>query len=430
MRKGSLIIGLLITWCGAADALAQAPTTLTLKQAETLALTNHPQIKSAAFTALAARAAVVQVRSVYYPQVQGATTGVEATTGARITAGLLNNPSIFARYADGAIVNQFITDFGHTGDLVQTSILRATAQDQNTVASRATVLVVVDEAYFGALKAQSVLAVAHQTVDLRQSVADQVSALEKSGYKSGLDLSFAEVDLSQAKLLLLQAQSDADAAFALLNAAMGLGTDQMYTLVEEPPPPALPSSAEEMVSEALRDRPDLLSSRLNRDADFKYVEAEKKLWYPTVSTVGVAGVTPFHVSQITSDYYVAAGFNVTIPIFNGHLFSAERAEAEYNALASDQNVKNQENLISRDVRVAWLTANTAYQALSVTAQLLANATEAMTLARARYDLGLSSIVELSQAQLNLTQAQIANASAKYDYQIRRSELSYQIGSLH
>ena len=81
-------------------------------------------------------------------------------------------------------------------------------------------------------------------------------------------------------------------------------------------------------------------------------------------------------------------------------------------------------------RTAWLDAGTAYQRLAVTAQLLKEATLALDLAQARYKLGLSSIVELSQAQLNLTQAQIADSSAKYDFQIQSAALSYQIGQLH
>jgi len=86
--------------------------------------------------------------------------------------------------------------------------------------------------------------------------------------------------------------------------------------------------------------------------------------------------------------------------------------------------------VARDVRLAWLNAKTAYERLSLTAQLLKEAAQALDLAQARYKLGLGSIVELSQAQLNLTQAQTDNAGAKYDYQISRADLDYQIGALH
>ena len=121
---------------------------------------------------------------------------------------------------------------------------------------------------------------------------------------------------------------------------------------------------------------------------------------------------------------------MNIPIFNGFLFSARHQEANLRAKAADQAMRDLADRISRDVRTAWLDAGTAYQRLAVTAQLLKEATLALDLAQGRYKLGLSSIVELSQAQLNLTQAQIADTSAKYDFQIQSAVLAYQTGQLH
>jgi outer membrane protein len=77
-----------------------------------------------------------------------------------------------------------------------------------------------------------------------------------------------------------------------------------------------------------------------------------------------------------------------------------------------------------------LNAATAYQRLGLTLELLQQAQLAMELSQSRYDLGLAAIVELSQAQLNLTSAQIANTTARYDYQEQRALVDYQIGVLH
>ena len=128
--------------------------------------------------------------------------------------------------------------------------------------------------------------------------------------------------------------------------------------------------------------------------------------------------------------YAAAGFNVNIPLFNGRLFGALHTEAKEQAEAQGQYLRDLENRIVRDVRTAWLNANSGFQRLAITQQLLAQANLALELAQSRYKLGLSSIVELSQAQLNQTQAQIEQASAKYDYEVQISELEYQTGSLH
>jgi outer membrane protein len=88
-----------------------------------------------------------------------------------------------------------------------------------------------------------------------------------------------------------------------------------------------------------------------------------------------------------------------------------------------------ENRVARDVRIAWLDAQTAFQRLDLTNQLLAQASDALDLAQQRYNLGLSSIVELTQAQLNQTSAQIEQAAVRYEYQARNAALRFQIGSL-
>jgi outer membrane protein len=153
------------------------------------------------------------------------------------------------------------------------------------------------------------------------------------------------------------------------------------------------------------------------------------LWTPTISAVGTAGLVPYREDELASRY-AAAGFNVNIPIFNGHLYGALRNEADAHARAQEQYLRDLQNRIVRDVRTSWLNANSGFQRLSVTNQLLQEATQALDLAQVRYKLGLGSIVELSQAQLGITQAQIEQASAKYDYQMQLSALNYQLGALH
>ena len=127
--------------------------------------------------------------------------------------------------------------------------------------------------------------------------------------------------------------------------------------------------------------------------------------------------------------YEGAAVNVDIPIFNGHLFSARKQAAHYEAQAADQRVRNLQQQVERDVRGAWISASTAYQRIPVTEELLKQAQLALELAQGRYNLGLASIVEITQAQLNLTQAQIENVTADYDYQSAYAELQYTIGAL-
>jgi outer membrane protein len=82
------------------------------------------------------------------------------------------------------------------------------------------------------------------------------------------------------------------------------------------------------------------------------------------------------------------------------------------------------------VRNSWQRANEAFQSLAVTAHLVAQSKEALRLAQARYDAGLGSIVELNEAQVNETSAEISAADANYTYLSRRAELDFAAGLLN
>jgi len=411
----------------AATGMAQTPQQLTLKEAESIALQNHPRIQASRFQALAAGEATREIRSIYYPQMFGSMTGVIADHDSRITAGGLNNPIIYSRYADGLTLSQFITDFGRTSRLSESSQLHAKAQEESTQATRADVVLQVDRLYYTALQARAVLQVALQTVQARRLLVDQVTALAESKLKSTLDVSFSKVNLSDAQLLLAKAQNDVEAAYAELSAALGYKDRREFQLMDEPLPSVPPADEQILTDQALRARPELANLRLEQESATKYAKAEKDLWYPTVSTLWAVGVTPAHVSNLT-DHYAAAGVNINFPIFNGYLFGARRAQADLKAKAAQEVLRDEENRIARDVRVAWLNAKTAYQRLELTAELLNQSAQALELAQTRYNLGLGSIVELSQAQLNNTAAQIQQSSAKYEYQIQRAVLDYEIGT--
>jgi len=213
-----------------------------------------------------------------------------------------------------------------------------------------------------------------------------------------------------------------------LSAALGSPQVHTYALSDEAMPAAPDADSAPLVARALKDRPDLAAQRLADQAALKFADAERSLWMPAISFIGAAGMTPYHQIGLT-DRYSAAGVNISVPLFNGNLYSARHAEAAFRAQAQDQAVHDLENRIARDVTVAWLDTRTAYQRLDLTNQLLDQASEALDLAESRYNLGLSSIVELTQAQLNRTRAAIEQVTARYEYQARTSALRYQTGEL-
>jgi outer membrane protein len=405
---------------------SQTGQRLTLTEAENIAIQNHPRIQAAAQLASAAAARVKEVQSLYYPQASGAVTGTYAENNSRIAAGFLNSPSVFNKFADGVSVTQLVTDFGRTHDLSKSSHFHAEAEQESVITTRADVLLRVNVSYFGVLKAQSVLRVAEETVKARQLVADQVSALAKSSLKSGLDVSFANVDLARAQLLLVQAQNDLQSSFAQLSDALGYSDQRTFQLVDEPLPGAPPPDVAPLLVEAFQNRPEIISQGLDVKSAQSYATAERDLWFPTISAAAVTGLVPYRHDPLPSRY-AAAGFNVNVPIFNGRLFNAEHAEATARSRAQEQFLRDLQNRIAQDVRTSWLNVNSAYRRLSLTQQLLDQTTQAYDLAKGRYQLGLSSIIELSQAQLNLTEAQVEQVSAQYDYESQTANLNYELG---
>ena len=422
---------LTLTFAFACGQIVQAPTapSLTLQQAEQFAIQNNPQIAVARLTALAEGQVTREVRSAELPMVTANLTAADVHAGSRITAGALNNPIVYQRAAGGATVSQLISDFGRTRNLVGSANLRAQAQASQQTATTADVVIAVDEAFYRALGSQAVLKVANDTVAARQTTTDQVDALTGAKLKSTLDLSFANVNLAQAKLLLLDARNANQAAITALDALLGNEQQTTFTLVDETPPaPAPPPvDAEPLVNQAFNSRPDL--SALNEEfaADKKFATAEHDLHRPTVAALGTAGATPVRADQITSSWYGAAGINVSIPIFNGFLFSARAEEADLRAAAAQKLVEELRQAIARDVRTTVLQAQSNFQRIAVTQQLLDQANTAFDLAQTRYRIGLSSIVELSQAQLAQTEAQIDYATARYSYQGSLAAIRYQTG---
>ncbi len=434
MKKSCLLsmVMLMVARCALAQT-APAPV-LTLKDADALALKHHPEVQAAQFTALASDQDVREQLAAYYPNVRGEATGSAADRDTRIGAGFLSVSRLFNRLGTGMTVDQLITDSGRTPNLVASARLQAQAAHQRLQATRYDILLTVHQAFFEAQRAQDLQQVAQQTVSERQVVANQVTAFVDNKLKSRLDLTFAELNLSQAKLLLIITQNNIGKAFAYLSRALGSVDQKTYTLREEPLPAAPPPSADELVAQAMANRPELAALRLNGEAAAKFQKAERDLSFPTVEGEGVAGAIPV-IDQVTlprviPDHYEGAIISVTVPIFNGHLFAARRTAAMLRERAADQDLRNEQEVIARDVRAAWADATTAYQRIDVADQALNQAKLALALAQGRYNVGLSSIVELSQAQLSETGAQIEDVNAKYDYQIQNSVMQYQIGALH
>ena len=216
-----------------------APVRLNLQEAAALALKNHPQVQAArdVFSAMTQR--ITEARAAYYPDFNADITGSQANPRARIGAGFLTTSSMFNRIGVGFSLNQMISDWGRTPNLVAEARLRTQATQQDYQATRDDVLLGVNRAYFLTLRAQALIKVARETVAARQLLVDQVTALARNNLRSQLDVSFVGVNLAQARLLLIQSQNEVQAAYAELTRALGQEQPAAYELMEQPLPPIL-----------------------------------------------------------------------------------------------------------------------------------------------------------------------------------------------
>jgi outer membrane protein len=412
----------------APQAAPRTGTPLTLAQAEATALRNNPQITIGKLRALEAHQYVREQRSALLPTAYLSLTGVDSEAGSRIAAGALNNPVIFPRAAAGATVSQLVTDFGRTTNLVSSSQFQAKAEDKNAAATAADITLAVDQAFYNALETRELVGVAEETIKSRQTLVDRVGALTQAKLRSDLDLSFANVDLSRAKLLLLESQNNYQTSLSALSALLGYQDQQPFDVVDSgeqitPPTP----NVQPLIAQALQQRPEVAALQFQVESAQKNSNAEHDLWRPTVSALGTAGIAPVRDPQI-HNWYGAVGVNINIPIFNGFLYNARGKVADLQTEAARQKLMGLRNNVARDVRISWQDANQAFARLTVTQQLREQANLALDLAQQRYNLGLSSIVEFSQAELGKTEADITDTDARYRYRLSQIVLAYTVGA--
>ena len=435
VAAGALCLGLLLlTGAGVCQipvaSVAPVGSTLTLAQAESTAVANQPRLLAAQLRSRASAQRIREAWSGLMPTFVFNATGVRvADTGASTAAGAITTSAISDRFAYGGNLVQMVTDFGRTSGLVETARSLADAQKNEETLTGAQIRLNVRRAFFHVMGAEAVLRAAREAQANRQLISKQIGALAQSQLRSTLDVNFANVLESEADLAVVRAESMVQQQRVHLATAMGETQPITALLAEEALPAALPPDATAFLAQALAQRADLSAMVSLEHAAERFASAEKRLSYPTLNVIGAAGQIPYHDHTLRDDY-AAIGFNLNIPVFNGGLFAARRSEAEFEARARTKDVDEAKLEVNEQVRDTWYQANEAYRSLDASARLVAQSREALRLAQARYEAGLGSIVELNEAQLSETSAEMTAAGANYDYLTRRAELDYAAGLLN
>ncbi len=435
MRPALLALALVL-----AMPMAQADeSVLTLEDARQQALRHNPELESDYQNIGLAQSSLSMARSNYLPSIEANVTAAgsdgygrrDGTPGGaldpRLAAGAINAPSVYDRAAAGIVISQKLTDFGHTGHLVDSARAALSSEQDRYEDRRQQLLLRVTADYFSAREAQSALQVAKKVMNERSQLYDQISLLQKNKLKSELDVSFAGVSLDQARLLILQEQNAVDGAMGQLCSDIGIAASDNLLLADDgTSDQAPPAELAPLLEQARHNRPELKSLREGLDAARANARAQSELGNPTLSLVGAAGTVPYGDARLPENY-IAGAVNLSIPLFEGGRLRAQASAAALQAQQAADALATAQLALSRDVRVAWLNARAIYRSIEVSRRLRSTAESALELATSRYHLGLSSIVELNRAQLNEMDAEISYVKALYQYQISAAQLSYQIG---
>lgn len=429
MNRPCFLVVVLVL-AGLARMTAAAEPVLTLAEARERALKSHPRITAAQLRALMAQEGMAQARAGYFPSLAANATAIwsgESVT--RLGSGGISNSQIFDHTGVGATLSLLVTDFGRTASLNEAARHRAKAASADALVTRAQLQLQVTAAYLDVLKARAVKEVAEKTLAMREAVFQRTRALGQNQLRSELDVRLAQVNVDEARLLIDAAEKEAQSAGTLLAHLIGDPAADATRPLELPPAPsALASDFSALNALALQQRPELARYRAEADAARATARAARDARRPTVSVIAAAGFVPSHYPQFDTKY-AAGGVNMNVPLFAGGLYAARQREAELQAGAAEAAYQEISSTISRDVRLAWLEAVHARERIALTDRLAGNASAALDLARARFEQGLTSTVELLQADLARTSADIAKSTADYAYRIRREILDFQTGTL-
>ena len=255
-----------------------------------------------------------------------------------------------------------------------------------------------------------------------------MQALADSKLKSDLDASFAQVNLAEANLLLLDAEAIRRRPRPRFRRCWAIPTSRTSSSsTRRPASIVAPADADFLIAQALSRRPEVAALDLEARAAEKFHLAEKDLQLPNIRAMGAVGGAPYR-NDILLPWYGAIGINVEIPIFNGFLFGARSAESDLRARAARERLVDlQEHRRARRPHQLARRERRLCPPRRFAAPPRPGQPRSGPRAETRYDLGLSSIVELSQAQLQQTRAEIDDTEARYRYLMAEATLRFEVG---
>jgi outer membrane protein len=397
---------------------------LTLQRAVEIGLKNQPAILAGMSTVKAGEARTNQSKSNFYPQVtaSGGYSKISPPSGTATSS--FSNPGYYDQYSSGLGLSQLIYDFGKTLSQVKVQSLNTGSSRFDLENTRDTVVFNIRQAYYNVLQAVRNRDVARQSVQQFQEHLEQARGFYEVGTKPKFDVTKAEVDLSNARLNLIKAENQVRLSRVTLNSAMGIADAPEYTLADSLGFKRYRLAFEDALNRAYSGRSDLQSLTTRKEAARESVNLARKGYFPTVN--GNAGYN-YSGTGFPLDHSWNYGISLNVPLFTGYLTKYQVAEAQeiYNTLnANEQSLRLD---IHSQVEQAFLLLRQADESITTAETTVRQATENVDLATGRYNAGVGNPIEVTDALVALSNAEVAHTSALTDYKNAQAAIEKAIG---
>ena len=435
MKKISFFLAVLILVSpgfAAAEEVIQKGEVLTLKQCVEIALTRHPSILAARSNVDVYYARKGQAEAGYYPRVDASAgysrfkpSTISTGTTTIGVSGRVTTQHSFDQYSTGIGASQMIYDFRRTGTLVNIQKLNIGSATEDLRNTEDQVIFNVKQAYYGVLTAKRNLEVAKETVQQFQLHLEQAKAFYEVGTRPKFDVTKAEVDLGNAQLNLIRAENNLRIAKVILNNEMGMPEAPAFEIEDILFFEKYSIGFQEAVDRAYENRPELKSIALRKKATEESVSLAKKEYYPFLT--GDASYSWAGEQFAVNDGGWSAGLTLSIPIFSGFSTKHQVSEAKANLLilTADEEALRQNVLL--DVQQSLLFLTEAEERIAVAELQVKQAQENFEIANGRYAAGVGNPIEVTDAEVALSNAKTGYNQALYDYKVARSSLERAMG---
>lgn len=405
-------------------------TVLNLDQCIEIALRKNPAILAAGSSAQAAKSRVGEAQSAYYPQLNWQTDYTRQSSSASSgTSGGLPGGSgrfggTFENISTGPALTQNIYDFGRTSSQVNIAKYNLESSRQDFETESNTIALNVKIAYYGVLQAQKAQAAAEEVVKQNQTHLTQAQGFFQAGTVPKIDVTNAQVTLSNAQLSLIQAQNAVQVAWQNLDNAMGVPNAPAYSIVDNLVFKPYPITFEDALATAYKNRPDLKSTHARTISTGQSLEFARAGYFPTIS--GTAGYTwEGDLSPVQHGWTVGA--SLTVPLFSGFLTKKQVQEGQANLDVAKDNEESLRQQIYLQNRQAYLNLKSSESSVPTAQAGLEQAKENLDLANGRYAAGVGSQVDVIDALTTYSTAQTAYINALYSHMTAEANLENAMG---